>query len=111
MSIEIIELKVSQTIEANESVADFYVIPNNSMCDIKDFWGSTPFDSYSVVSLIWDFDSENPINLWTIRGYGQSPLLDSIVGDGIKKLAVMCINENSIAVSMSAKASLKIIGV
>jgi len=90
-----IELKVSQKVLAGEQTADSYVVPSGDNALIYYFEGSAPDSPLTVVRLVWDFGGVGEEDLWVLQRQGIMPNREfstKVIGDGVKKLAVVCDN-------------------
>lgn len=90
-----IELRISAKITSGNQTADTYIVPNGETACVYFFEGSAPDSPLTVVRLVWDFGGASEENLWVIQREGNMPSRErdiDLVGDGIKKLAVVCDN-------------------
>lgn len=101
-------LKVIQSVNAGEEVADSLVIPADlKKIVVRQFCGDAPFSANSAVCAVWDYGGVSPQILWVTKG-SQSIDLDVEIKnmDGIKKIAVLCGNGESGPIFMAG--SLKV---
>jgi len=86
MSI-VVELKISEEISANQSVADTYVVPNGKLFSIEKSLASG-VDGTSSIAVVWDYGGVGEEVIWYMNADGEIPFRYSNTGDGTKKIAI-----------------------
>ena len=101
-----VELNCVGEIASSTEGADEYVPANGATVEIKKFAGTAAFSVNSVVRLVWDYGGAAEEIVWTIKGEGKMPFDYEVIGDGTKKLAVVCENAEAGGIYMSGYALL-----
>ena len=83
-----IVLKISKEVQPEESESETHTPANGKTLYIDDFLGEAAFTPNAVVTLLWDYGEAGQVILWSTKGSGRLPAPISVVGDGVKKLAV-----------------------
>ena len=89
-----IELSVNQLINSGTEVADTYVVPDGKKALVYFFEASSPDSSLATSRIVWDYGGAES-NAWVIQRHGRMPNEEKVlefVGDGVKKLALVCDN-------------------
>ena len=102
------KLKLAKSVAANTEDADTFTPANGKKVNVIKFLGEAPFTKNVVVKLIWDYGGGSEEILWSIEGASEMLDLDSIIGDGVKKIAIALDNGEASAVIMSGFASLNV---
>lgn len=94
MANVVTELRISEEVAAQTQECVEFVVPAGPFT-IESFVGDAAFDINCAVKLVWDFQGAGEQIIWTHKGAAGMPFVeDSLVGDGVKKVAV-CL-ENSL---------------
>jgi len=101
MAIQKFRLIVSGEVGAEQRVADTYTPANGEEIYICCFNGQACFTPNSAVYVAWDYGGENEVILFSTKGSAEIHLESEIIGDGTKKIAVVCDNGEPGPVVMS----------
>ena len=110
MSVDIIELIVSEEVSASTDVVDTYIPADGVEVWIEEFHGNAAFTQNSAVMILWDYDTANEVILWSTKGVDKTHHKIEVTGaDGVKKLALCCSNGDAGALILSGYAKVKVI--
>lgn len=74
--------------------ASIIIIPNGEIWEVQSWVGSANGYRDTHVALIWDYDSSNENILALTYGSLKSFIGELLVGDGVKKLAIVLRNDS-----------------
>jgi hypothetical protein len=102
-------LRIAQSVLASTQVADTLIIPNGETATVEYLSASCPDTPLGVACLIWDYGGTEEV-LWVFQREGIKPSEDviSVVGDGVKKLAVCCDNGDTTDYFFNAFAKIEV---
>lgn len=89
-----IELLINEIVEFGTEFSTEYVVPEGKTAYIYIFKSSLPDSAKAVARLVWDYNGDEQ-DLWVLHRHGSMPDRDiniKVVGDGVKKLALVCDN-------------------
>lgn len=89
-----IERRFYKSVGANSSETDEYIVPSGQTLQITKIGGNASAAPSTVAKVIWDFQGAGENTLLSTHGDSQyEPLNLELLGDGVKKLAIVLMND------------------